>query len=297
VSVASIFALKPFSCQKGTRALESGQGTGEGQIDVARDVNKDLSIQELNLEERKKRAGPRFPGDTLELMEYVIKTYERGTYLVDCDRTFSYNVPQSAVIYDRAGGGMYIYAILAQSKPDGRLVQQRDVPYAGGDDERLIEQKNVIGFNSSYIDFDSTELGTAFFYLTLFHYSDGSFSKIWDFPVPVHGGFNRMTMEKWAPKGIPYIRVNFHDSPYSGHQDFNYFLVNGKLNPPHLLMTYDGINMKRTIADVNKDSIPDYCEYAFVETMDVVKCLDSVYFVWKDSLYYNTRNPKQTQRF
>ncbi|MBI5728074.1 MAG: hypothetical protein HY965_09505 [Ignavibacteriales bacterium] len=223
----------------------------------------------------------RFPGDTIDLYEYIIKNYPKGTYLIDCDRTVRYNIPNSAVIYQKQGDGLYVYAMIAKSKED---------------DERLIEKKNITGYDASFIDLDSTELGTAFFYLTLLKY-DGGFNKIWETPVPTHGGFNRITYETWQAKKIPYIRINFHYAQGSGHIDYNYFLVGGMLKEPHLLMTYEGINMKRTMVAVNNDSIPDYREYVYIDTGDRVLNPDSVNFVWKDTEYFNERNKKQWRKY
>ncbi len=250
--------------------------------EAAYNVSKDESIQEFNLREREKRATQRFPGDTLELMAYVIKNYPKGSYLIDFDRTSSQNIPQSAVIYEKSGGTQYIIAMIAKSKED---------------DLRLIESKNVIGYDASFIDLDSTELGTAFFYLTLFKYEAGTFSIVWEAPVPSHGGFNKITLETWPPKKLRYIRVNFHFAQGSGHIDYNYFLVRGLTNPPHFLMTYEGINMKRTMGDVNKDSIPDYFEHIYYDTGNYIFTPDSVAFIWKDSVYINTRNPRQKRYY
>jgi hypothetical protein len=254
------------------------------QEEVAYDSNKDLSIQEINLAERKKMAKTRFPGDTLDLMEYVIRNYPKGTYLIDDDRTTSYNTPQSAVIYTRENGGTYIYAIIAKSRQS---------------DDRLIEQKNVIGYDASFIDLDSTKLGTALFYLSLFKYENSSFQLIWETPVPTHGGFNRMTLENWAAQHMQYIRINFHDARSSGHVDYNYFLVNGMFNKPMPMETYEGINCKRTLVDFNKDKYPDWCEYLFVDSGTSSTPIDSVFFEFrqKDSVFVNTRNKRQMRKY
>lgn len=108
-----------------------------------------------------------------------------------------------------------------------------------------------------------------------------------------------MSMETWKPKNIPYVRVNFDDARYSGHDDYNYFLINGLLKKPHRMETYAAINRKRTMIDYDHDSIPDYCEYLYVDSGDWVGTPDSVIFVWskKDSVYVNTRNKKQTRRY
>jgi hypothetical protein len=280
--IIALIALLYFGCGDDEKVKASKTGDGVSQEEVAYDTEKDLSIQELNLRERRKFATRRFPGDTLDLMEYVIKSYPKGTYLVDCDRTFTFNIPQSAVIYRNQGEGAYIVGLIAKSKED---------------DERLIEQKNLIGFDASFIDLDSTELGTAFFYLTLFKYSGGAFSTIWEAPVPTHGGFNNITWQTWKANNTPYIRVYFHYAQGSGHIDYNYFLVDGLTNPPHLLMTYEGINIKRTMAEINHDKIPDYYEFVYIDTGERVYQPDSVAFVWKDTAYFNVNNRRQWRKY
>jgi hypothetical protein len=108
-----------------------------------------------------------------------------------------------------------------------------------------------------------------------------------------------MTLETWKAKNIPYIRVNFDDARYSGHDDYNYFMINGMTQTPHLLETYEAINRKRTMVDYNHDNYPDYCEYLYIDSGNWVQTPDSVIFVWnqKDSIYINTRNRKQTRRY
>jgi len=283
-----VVALVLFLAYKFIYSDEGESGAGKNgttkQEEVAYDANKDMSIQEINLAERKKRAKSRFPGDTLDLMEYVIKNYPKGTYLIDNDRTTSYNTPQSAVIYSRESGGMYIYALIAKSRQT---------------DERLIEQKNVIGYDASFIDLDSTKLGTALFFLSLFKYEGGAFNMVWETPVPTHGGFNKMTLENWPAQRIAYIRINFHDARSSGHIDYNYFLVNGMFNKPMPMETYEGIDCKRTLVDHNKDKYPDWCEYLYVDSGQSATLIDSVYFEFrtKDSAFVNVRNGKQMRKY
>ena len=60
---------------------------------------KDARIQQYNLEQQKKLAGKRTPCDTLALKEFVLETYPKGCYLIDCDKTQSYSIPRPAVIY------------------------------------------------------------------------------------------------------------------------------------------------------------------------------------------------------
>jgi hypothetical protein len=241
---------------------------------------KDAEIQRYNLKIKKEHAVNRTPCDTLSLVEYVLDNYPPGTYVVDFDKTLTYNIPSSAVIYYESN---YVFALIARSKPG----------------ERLIDTKNIVGFDQSYIDLDSTKLGTAFFYLVLFECSNGTFNTLWEAPVPSHGGFNKLSLERWKYNGTPYIRINFHYAQGVGHIDYNYFLINGITSEPHLLMTYQGINFQRTITNFNNDTFPDYYEYVFYESSDKVYPRDSVAFIWskKDSLYINTLNRRQTRPY
>ncbi len=243
---------------------------------------RDLDIQRYNIEVKKKQTAERFDCDTIALMEYILDSYPKGTYLLSFDKTLTYNIPKSAVIYfenDRS----YVFGVIAKSR----------------EGERLIEPKNIIGFDESYIDLDSTELGTAFFYLTLFHCENGKFETVWEALIPSHGGFNNFSLQHWNYEGTPYLKVNFHYAQGVGHIDYNYFLVDGLTSPPHLLMTYKGINFQRTIANINNDKFPDYYEYVFYDSGAEIKAVDSVAFIWKekDSLYINSRNKKQTRRY
>lgn len=241
---------------------------------------KDTEIQRYNLKIKKERAINRTPCDTLALIEFVLDSYEAGTYLVDNDKTLTYNIPSPAVIYYESN---YIFALIARSRPG----------------ERLIDTKNIVGFDQSYIDLDSTKLGTAFFYLVLLECNNGKFNSVWEAPVPSHGGFNNISFQRWKYNGTPYIKINFHYAQGVGHIDYNYFLVNGINSEPHLLMTYKGINFQRTITNRNGDIFPDYFEYVFFDSKDKVYPSDSVAFVWnpKDSLYINIRHPQQTRPY
>ena len=64
-------------------------------------------------------------------------------------------------------------------------------------------------------------------------------------------------------------------------------------------MTYEGINFKRTISNVNADEIPDYYEHIYYDLGDRIFSKDSVAFVWnaKDSVYVNSRNKRQTRPY
>lgn len=275
-------ALFYYFYNKGFFGNISSTEQTDSQKEVARDETADLSIQEYTLRERMKLATQRFPGDTLELMEYILKNYEPGTYLLDVDKTFSINTPRSAVIYLKDKDTMHVFALIARSKKE---------------DERTVEIKNLIGYDASFIDFDSTELGTAYFFLNHYIYAGGTFNRVWEAPVPTHGGFNMLTMEKWEKKNIQYIKIRFYDAQAIGHIDYNYFFINGINSFPHLLASYEGINARRTVTDLNNDNFPDYYEYVFFDTGREIVKADSVPFVFRDSVYVNTRNPKQKRKF
>ena len=266
-----------FSCADGGGRIE---GKKSGIEDVASNPGKDAEIQRSNLEHRKKLAGEHFPCDTLSLVDFILKNYPEGTYLVDFDKTLTYSIPQSAVIYF---DNKYVLGVLAKSR----------------EGERLIEVKNIIGYDQSFIDLDSTELGTAFFFLTLFECRDGSFKIVWESPIPSHGGFNNISLNKWRYNNSDYVKVNFHYARGIGHIDYNYFFVDGSTNPPHLLMTYDGINFRRTITNLNGDKYPDYYEYLFYDLGNRVFPKDSIGFIWDSvkNVYVNTRNNKQTRLY
>jgi len=250
---------------------------------VENSPQKDQDIQRYNLEVMKKNAKVRTPYDTIAVIEYVLNSYPVGTYLIYFDKTVTYNVPKPALVYYNQSGGNYIFAVIAKSKPG----------------ERLIESKNIIGYDESFVDLDSTKLGTAFFYLCLFKCANNQIATVWEAPIPDHGGFNSISMNKWAYNGTPYVDINFHYARGIGHIDYNYFLIYGILGHPHLLMTYKGINYQRTMANVNNDIYPDYMEYLYIDTGEEVIARDSIPFIWsvKDSLYINTRNKKQTRPY
>ena len=272
-----IISITLFSCDDEGKRLEEKQ---TGIEDVASNPKKDAEIQRANLEHRKKLAGERFPCDTLSLVDFVLSNYPEGTYLVDFDKTLTYNMPRSAVIYyDKK----YVLGVIAKSR----------------EGERLVEVKNIIGYDQSFIDLDSTDLGTAFFYLTLFQCSDESFKVIWESPIPSHGGFNNMSLHKWKFNNSEYVKVNFHYAQGIGHIDYNYFFVDGLTNQPHLLMTYEGINFKRTITSLNEDKYPDYYEYLYYDSGSQVFPKDSIGFIWNsaEKVYVNTRNKKQTRLY
>lgn len=249
---------------------------------VAYTPPKDQSIQQYNLEQQRLLTGTRTPCDTLALKEFVVNHFEQGTYLVDFDKTFTYNIPKSAVIYYNKGGN-FIFGVIAKSKPG----------------ERLIEPDNIVGYNQSYIDLDSTDLGVAFFYLTLFECTGNTFQVIWETPIPSHGGLRNMRLDKWIYKGTQYMRIDFYYARGSGHIDYNYFFINGFRERPHLMMTYEGIDFRRTLTNVNNDVYPDYYEYLFINTGDRIAAVDSIPFYWspKDSAYISDRNKRLSRPY
>lgn len=261
-----------YNCSK-----EGGSG------DATTSTAKDEEIREYNIGIEKEQTSKRFPCDTISLKEYILDSYEPGTYLLEFDRTYTYNIPKSAVIYFNDAGANYILAVITKSKPG----------------ERNIERKNVVGFESSYINLDSTKLGTAFFWLTLFECKDEQFSRIWESEVPIHGGFNKMSIKTWSPKNIKYVELNYEDGIISGHRNYNFFAIDGWRKPPHLLETYVGIVHKRRMALVNQDKFPDYFEFRFAEDSMRIRQIDSIPFYWseKRQLYITDRNPRWFRKF
>jgi hypothetical protein len=254
--------------------------TQKEEKEVAYSPEKDAEIQRRNLELQKKQAVNRYPCDTLALKEFILNTFPEGTYLADFDKTVTYDIPKPAVIYLGEG---YTLAVITKS----------------GVDERLIEMKNVVGYDQSFIDLDSTELGTPFFYLTLLECSKNTFNLVWEAPIPSHGGFNNISVSNWNYNNTQFVKVNFHYGRGIGHINYNYFLIDGLTKLPHLLMTYEGINFKRTITNYNDDDFPDYYEYLYYDTGDRVYVKDSVAFKWdlNKKVYVNTRNSKQTRQY
>jgi hypothetical protein len=217
-------------------------------------------------------------------MEYIFDNYPAGTYLLEFDRTTTYNVPKSAIVYfTDKDGTKFVFTIIATSRPG----------------ERLIEPSNVVGYDQSFIDLDSTKLGTPFLYLVLFECRGENLIKQWEAPIPSHGGFNSIALKKWDYNGTYYIENNFHYAQGIGHINYNYFLIDNIRNYPHLLMTYEGTSLKRSLANINNDKYPDYYEYVIYNLKDKVYSKDSVAFNWspKDTLYINTNNKKQTRRY
>lgn len=273
----ALIALLVNACESGPK--EEG--------DAATSGSKEQELKDYKIAIQKEQAKNRFPCDTIDLKEYILNNYEKGTALAEFDRTFTYNVPKSAVIYFKDTTN-YILAVIAKSKPG----------------ERFIEAKNVIGYESSFINLDSTKLGTAFFWLTLFECKDGSFNRLWESEVPIHGGFNRMSIKTWKIKNTKYVELNYEDGITSGHRNYNFFLVDGWKNPPHLLETYVALTQKRTLANVNNDKFPDYYEHRFTshfwqDSIDAIRLLDSIPFYWseKRKLYITDRSPRWFRKY
>jgi len=276
--VITLFALIE-SCSEES---EKNRDEKSNLYEIANSPDRDADIQRYNIEVRKNQTAQRFPCDTISLLEYVLGHFPEGSYLVSDDRTTTYEIPNPAIFYypeDR----QFVFGVIARSKPG----------------ERLIEVKNIVGYDQSFIDLDSTELGTAFFYLVLFKCENSSFKVVWESPIPSHGGFNYITLLKWDYNSTKYIKVNFHYAQGIGNISYNYFLLDGLEKSPHLLMTYEGINFKRTIANVNGDKFPDYYEHIYYDDGKNIIPGDSIPFVWnqKDSVYQNLLNKKHTRPY
>lgn len=254
--------------------------TDQGQT-VAENKEADLSIQEYVIREKMKTAVNRFPGDTLDLALYVIKNYPSGSYLAELDNASINEARKSAVLYHTANGKKYVFAIIGKSMEGGKL----------------IEMDNFTGYNSSYVDYDSTSLGTAHIYLSLFSYEGSDFTLIWEEIIPQSGGLMNFSLRNWDSKNIPYVSVYFYSAPQLSSDEYTYFLINGIEAKPHLLNLYDGHIRRRTLANINNDSIPDYYEWRVYYTDSSRVFLDSIAFIWKDSVYFNSRNPRMTKKY
>lgn len=245
---------------------------------------KDASIQLSNLEKMKSESKNRFPCDTISVIEFILKNFSSGTYPLKFDKSSIYDIPKPALIYyDDFDGSKYIFAVIARSRPG----------------ERFIEPSNIVGYDQSFIDFDSTKLGTPFIYLVLFECKGEQLSTLWEAPIPSHGGFNKISLKNWSPKGINFVEINFHYGQGVGNINYNYFLIDGIRTQPHLLMTYNGIDFRRTLADINGDKFPDFYEHIFYSNSKQIVHKDSVAFVYNpdDSLYYSKSGKKITRRY
>lgn len=266
--IAVIFLLALF-------ALNCGDEIGDGRPENT--ASTDKAVRRYNLDVQEEHEINRTPCDTASLQEHILEAYPAGEYLASFDKTYTYNLPGKAVVYHKRGKETLIFAAIAKSKPG----------------ERLIEVDNITGYESSFINLDSTKLGTAFFFLTLFKCDENSvFEKIWESEVPIHGGFNSMKLKSWNK--IPYIELNFEAGIISGHRNYNFFMIDGFMNPPHLMETYVGIVHKRKMHKVNNDKYPDYLEYVFNESKTQITVVDSIPFYWDANrkLYITKRNSK-----
>ena len=278
-----LFVALIFSCG-GEEGGDMDSANSRGADDVARNPEKQEEITKRNLEIEQSQTSKRRPCDTLSLKAYVFDNYPKGTYLIELNQTYTFAAKSYAVIYQKDKGKQYIYALIAKSKQT----------------ERAIETKNIVGYASSFVNLDSTRLGTAFFYLTLFECNkDGNFTLLWEYEVPQHGGFNSMKLLKWKDKKIPYIQLNYVDAINSGFRDYNYFMVNGIRNRPHLLETYEAIARKRIMANINNDDYPDFWEFRYVDSVMYVRQIDSIPFYWDTTktLYVTKRTSKWWRKY
>ncbi len=262
-------------------------GCGEEEPEVTTDTTTAASQGEedmtqmgayrRNIENRMKESKNRFTNDTLSLAMWILDNYPAGSFLMTVDEVGQLQTQPEAVIYRKKGDSTIVYGILTTSKPD---------------DNRIVEMDNIIGYYTSFIDFDSTELGTAIMYLGQYRGANDQWTKIWDVIVPRHGGFNKFMYQKFPDWNQEYIKVNIYFAEGRGHLDFNYFFTGGIDSVPHLMMTYEGLNFKRTMTNANNDKYPDYVEYVFVDDSLSSRIIDSVTFIWKDTAYFSVRNPK-----
>lgn len=256
----------------------------EGDLEQAEtSPAKERNIREYNLDVEKEQARTRTPCDTLSFQQYLINEFSSGTYLVEFDKTFTYSIPKPAVLYYAENGKQYVFAAIAKSK----------------EGERFVETKNLVGYESSFINLDSTKLGTAFFFLALFQCDNGEFHQIWESEIPIHGGFNAMRLKTWRErnKKIKYIELNFEAGIISGHRNYNFFMVDGLERPPHLMETYEGLVHLRELRNVNNDRYPDYME--FLIRNPSLEIYDSIPFYWDTtkSLYVTNRNKRWYRKY
>jgi hypothetical protein len=250
-------------------------------------AEKERNIRKHNLELKKEQKQENTLCDTLALEDYIIDNYPAGTHLSKFNSSSVYDVPQKAVIYykDKCSRNQYIFACIIKSK----------------ECERFVEPNNVIGYEASFVNLDSTKLGTALFYLTLFEcdYNNGSFNRVWEKIVPSQGGFNSIKLKRWEPKNILYVEMNFNDGIISGHRNYNYFLLDGIENKPHLLETYKGISHRRTLANIDYNFFPDYYEYRFRHNSVSISIRDSIPFYWnnKKQLYVTKVNKNWFRKY
>src|ERR1035437_3249709 len=94
-----------FAC-KGKKE-EVNKQDASSQVEYS--PQKDADIQRYNLEVRKKNAKSRTPGDTIAIIEYVLNNYPKGTYLINFDKTLTYNVPQTRSFFFKHKIGYFIF--------------------------------------------------------------------------------------------------------------------------------------------------------------------------------------------
>jgi hypothetical protein len=278
ILIVLISGMITYSC-----STEPDQSSPIPASDVALNPHKDAEIQRHNIELRKDRS-ERFPCDTISVIEHVFNNYPHGSYLLQTDKTTLNSLPKTAVKYfDDKDGSNYVFAVIATSRSG----------------ERLVEVKNLVGYDESYIDLDSTNLGTPFIYLILLECIGNNLNLVWESIIPSHGGFKTFSIKNWDYNGTLFVETVFYYAQGIGTISYNYFLIDGISTTPHLLMTYDGLDFRRTITNVNNDEYPDYHEYVFVSLPDRVFARDSVAFVWdkKTGVYINSRNARQTRPY
>ncbi|MBN1299809.1 MAG: hypothetical protein JW995_01210 [Melioribacteraceae bacterium] len=258
---------------------DSGTAGGEPEYSSV----KEKSIKEYNLEQEKKLSENREPCDVIAFKQYLLELYPAGSYLLNFEEILTGEINKDAVIYYNSDGKQYIFAVIAHSK----------------ESERYVEMKNLVGYESSFINLDSTKLGTAFIYLNLFKCENDKFTQIWESEVPAHGGFSSISVKRWRPKNTLYVELNFDDGIISGHRNFNYFLIDGIENPPHLMETYLGLVHKRKMANINNDNFPDYLEYRFAQDSLRITEIDSIPFYWSEQrqLYITDRNRRWFRKY
>lgn len=84
------------------------------QEQAAYDLSKDADIQRYNLDVMKQKARERSPCDTIAVVEFILNNYPSGTYLLNFDRTLTYNIPKPALIYfTNTDGNKYVFAAIA----------------------------------------------------------------------------------------------------------------------------------------------------------------------------------------
>lgn len=219
--------------------------------------------------------------DTLAFKNWIEKNFEKNTLLLKCYQRNTKNVKYAVLNYKYSNDTNYIFAVVAKPK---EIIKNLNLD-------------DLVGYYSSFGNLDSTKKGTAFFYLILVANYGGEFSLKYKEIVPIHNGFDIIYLDRWQEKNIDFITVQFVDALSQGTRRFNYFFINHFLQKPHLLETYSGIDNLRKLADINGDKYPDYYEYYFISSEQLIKKLDSAGFVWDGNLYVNTRNPKQTRNY